>query len=69
MCFSRYLEKVKLTEDEKKLFFILISLPKEIDFSSTEFFTCQNVREAIDYIFSYGKVSAAILRDRARKLR
>lgn len=49
--FSRYLEKVKLTEDEKKLFFILISLPKEIDFSSTEFFTCQNVREAIDYLF------------------
>lgn len=49
--FARYLEKVKLTEDEKKLFFLLISLPKEIDFSQDEFLTCQMVREAMDYLY------------------
>ena len=49
--FSRYLEKVKLSEDEKKLFFILISLPQEIDFSLDEFSTCQKVREAMDYLY------------------
>ena len=49
--FSRYLERVKLTEDEKKLFFLLISLPKKIEVSTDEFHTCQCVREAIDYLY------------------
>ncbi len=49
--FSRYLEKVNLTEDEKKLFFILISIPKDILFSGVEFNDCKNVRESLDYIF------------------
>lgn len=49
--FARYLEKVKLTEDEKKLFFILISLPKKIEISEDVFTTCQNVREAMDYLY------------------
>lgn len=49
--FSRYLEKVNLTEDEKKLFFILISIPKDIQFSGVEFNDCKNVRESLDYIF------------------
>ncbi len=48
---SRYLEKVKLSEDEKKLFFLLISLPKKIEFSTDEFHSCKNVREALDYLF------------------
>lgn len=48
---SKYLERVKLTEDEKKLFFILISLPKKIEFSESEFHTCQVVQEAMDYIY------------------
>ncbi len=49
--FSKYLEKVKLTDDEKKLFFILISLPKEISFEGSEFQNCQKVREAMDYLY------------------
>ncbi len=49
--FSRYLEKVSLTEDEKKLFFILISLPKKIELSSSSFQSCSIVREAMDYLF------------------
>lgn len=48
---NRYFEKVKLTEDEKKLFFILISIPKRIEFSEDEFKSCQKVRDVFDYIF------------------
>ena len=48
---SRYLERVKLSEDEKKLFFILISLPKKVEYSESEFQTCQVVREVMDYIY------------------
>ncbi len=49
--FSRYLEKVSLTEDEKKLFFILISIPKKLEFTKEEFKDCKMVRESLDYIF------------------
>lgn len=48
---TRYFEKVKLSEDEKKLFFLLISLPKKIEFHSDELKSCQKVREALDYLF------------------
>lgn len=49
--FQRYLEKVSLTEDEKKLFFIIISLPKEIVFDDTEFNSCKRIREFLDYMY------------------
>ena len=48
---SKYLEKVKLTEDEKKLFFILISIPKKLEFTNEEFSSCKQVREFMDYLF------------------
>ncbi len=48
---SKYMEKVSLSEDEKKLFFILISIPKKIEFSNDEFKDCKTVREAMDYLF------------------
>jgi len=48
---NRYFEKVRLTEDEKKLFFILISIPKKIEFFENEFKSTQSVREALDYLF------------------
>ena len=48
---SRYFEKVKLSEDEKKLFFILISIPKKIEFLENEFESTSVVREALDYLF------------------
>lgn len=49
--FSKYLEKVSLSEDEKKLFFILVSIPKKIEFSNNEFKDCETVRKALDYLF------------------
>lgn len=48
---SKYFEKVHLSEDEKKLFFIIISIPKKIEFSGDEFKDCKMVRESLDYIF------------------
>lgn len=48
---SRYFEKVKYSEDEKKLLFLLISLPKKIKFESDEMKSCKNIREAMDYLF------------------
>lgn len=49
--FKRYLEHVELTEDEKKLFFILISLPKKVDLSLNEFLNCESIRKTMDYLF------------------
>lgn len=49
--FQIYLEKVKLTEDEKKLFFIIISLPEEIKFNDSEFNLCKKIRECLDYLY------------------
>lgn len=49
--FSRYLEKVNLSEDEKKLFFVLVSIPPKMEFTSNEFKDCKMVREALDYVF------------------
>lgn len=48
---SRYFEKVRLSTDEKKLFFLLISLPQKINFDDSEFDSCKNVRESLDYLF------------------
>ncbi len=48
---SRYLEKVNLSDDEKKLFFILISIPQEISFTNNEFKDCEIVRKSLDYLF------------------
>lgn len=40
-----------LTEDEKELFFILISLPDIIEFNDSEYNTCQKISREIDTIF------------------
>jgi hypothetical protein len=48
---ERYFEKVGISDDEKKLFFILISLPKKIEFKLTEFESCKVIRNAMDYLF------------------
>lgn len=49
--FDKYLEKVHLTEDEKKLFFLLISLPKKTELNETEFKNCEKARKDLDYLF------------------
>ncbi len=48
---SKYFEKVNLSDDEKKLFFLLISLPPKIEFTKNEFKDCQTVRKVLDYVF------------------
>lgn len=48
---SKYFDIVHLTDDEKKLFFILISLPKKIEFQESEFKSCESVRNIMDYLF------------------
>lgn len=49
--FKRYQEKFPLHEAEKKLFFILITLPRKMDFQQNEFQNCKMVRECLDYLF------------------
>jgi len=49
--FQKYQERFPWNEAEKKLFFILISLPKKIEFQETEFQNCKMVRECLDYIY------------------
>ena len=46
-----YQKKYPLSESEKKLFFIIISLPKKINFEDSEFKTCIEVRNVLDYLF------------------
>ncbi len=48
---SRYMYKFPLLLYEKKLLFILITLPVECSKSSSEFERCQNISNLVDYIF------------------
>lgn len=49
--FKRYLERYPLNEEEKKLFFITISIPKEIKLTKRQFDNCKEIREKLDYLF------------------
>jgi thiamine kinase-like enzyme len=46
-----YFQKYDLTESEKKLFFIMISTPPEINFSENEFTSSLKLRKKLDYIY------------------
>lgn len=46
-----YMEKFELTEIEKKLLFIMLVLPDEINFSENELKNVSVVRKYLDYIF------------------
>lgn len=48
---EKYLQKNPLSEEEKKLFFILISIIDEVKFDNNEFIAVKNVRECLDYLF------------------
>lgn len=48
---ERYMYKFPLLEYEKKLLFILISMPLEIKKSDNEFEKCKVVSEVMDYVF------------------
>ena len=49
--FNRYNSKYPLTNEEKKLFFTIISLPSELKIENNEFKNCQIIREKLDYLF------------------
>ena len=46
--FKRYEHSYPLLEEEKKLFFILISLPDKLEYSSSEYQTCNNISNIIE---------------------
>ncbi len=48
---KEYLRKVELSEDERSLLFILLCLPKDIEFEEDEFASCDTVSSAYDYIY------------------
>lgn len=48
---SRYIYKFPLLEYEKKLLFILLSLPPSLEKFDSEFKKCQNISNLINYIF------------------
>lgn len=48
---NKYINKYSLSENEKLLFFTVISLPPKIEFAKTEIKSCQNVRVGLDYVF------------------
>ena len=48
---ERYLHKFPLLEHEKKLLFILITLPPEIKNADSEFLRCKENNKVIDYVF------------------
>lgn len=48
---EHYLNKCSLTEDEKKLLFISISIPKIVKFSNDELLNVKIVRNSLDYIY------------------
>ena len=50
--FSMYQNKYPLSESEKKLLFIVISLPKKIEIKEeNEFKKCVSIRTSLDYLF------------------
>lgn len=51
-----YFNQFSLSENEKKLLFIIITLPIEIKFDQNEFNSCLNVRKALDYIYKTEKL-------------
>ena len=53
---EKYLNNFEFLEEEKKLLFILISLPLYFEFSDNEFSNTQLVRENIDYIYKTEKL-------------
>ena len=54
--FKTYQNKFPLTDSEKKLLFVVISLPKKITFSTSEFKNCIEVRNTLDYLYKTEKL-------------
>lgn len=48
---KKYMERYPLREEEKKLFFLLISIPPQISESPDVFSACRHMREVLDYVY------------------
>ncbi len=48
---EEYLRICPWSEEEKKLFFIVISIPPKFEEKETEFVRCKNVRAVLDYVY------------------
>lgn len=53
---KHYESKYPLLEDERNLFFILISLPPKIEFIDNEFEMCKNISHEIDLLYKTEKL-------------
>lgn len=49
--FQMYQSKFPWNEQEKKLFFILISLPQKVSFTKSEIDNCHDLRKCLDYLY------------------
>ena len=49
--FDEYNERYPLLEEEKILLFILLSIPKKIEFKDNELESCKEIRRQLDYIY------------------
>lgn len=49
--FSEYLKYCPWSDDEKKLFFIVISIPPKYEVKGTNFEIVKNIRKSLDYVY------------------
>lgn len=54
--FEIYFSRFNLNESEKKLLFLMITIPPKITFDKEEFRSCLNIRKNLDYIFKTEKL-------------
>lgn len=57
---KEYENNYPLTEDEKELFFILISLPSVLEFNDTEYAMCKKISREIDMIYKSEYITKTI---------
>ncbi len=58
--YKEYEKNFTLTEEEKKLFFILISIPKKIEEISPEIANTKNIRHIIDHLYKTNELISLI---------
>ena len=51
-----YEQQYPLLEEEKKLLFIMISIPEKVIFTDNEFENCKSAKNIVDYVFKTGSL-------------
>jgi hypothetical protein len=57
-----YESKYPLLEDERSLLFIMMSLPKKLDYHQLEMDSCKEARKMLDYVYKTEKLQHHIMR-------